>query len=57
MLVNEEALPIVLSLLDQLYEQRRRMRELCDVLSRTVPDELRQTLVQYLAERTPSDHA
>lgn len=26
--VNEEALPIILSLLDQLYELRRRMREL-----------------------------
>ena len=28
MQVNEEALPIVLSLLDQLYELRRRMRAL-----------------------------
>jgi chaperone modulatory protein CbpM len=26
--VNEEALPVVLSLLDQLYEMRRRLREL-----------------------------
>lgn len=34
--VNEEALPIVLSLLDQLYDQRRRMRELCDMLRRTI---------------------
>jgi chaperone modulatory protein CbpM len=28
MAVNEEALPVVLSLLDQLYELRRRLREL-----------------------------
>jgi len=28
MLVNEEALPVVLSLLDQLYELRRRLREM-----------------------------
>ena len=28
MAVNEEALPVVLSLLDQLYALRRRMREL-----------------------------
>lgn len=26
--VNEEALPVVLSLLDQLYELRRRLREM-----------------------------
>ena len=35
--VNEEALPIVLSLLDQLYEVRRRMRELGQALGRTAP--------------------
>jgi chaperone modulatory protein CbpM len=28
MAVNEEALPVVLSLLDQLYELRRRLREM-----------------------------
>ena len=32
MQVNEEALPVVLSLLDQLYEARRRMRRVCDAL-------------------------
>jgi chaperone modulatory protein CbpM len=49
--VNEEALPIVLSLLDQLYEQRRRMRELGGALSRVVPDALREELVRHLSER------
>lgn len=48
--VNEEALPVVLSLLDQLYEIRRRMRELGDVLGRTVPLELRQSLALQLQE-------
>jgi chaperone modulatory protein CbpM len=52
MQVNEEALPIVLSLLDQLYDQRRRMRELTDALRRTAPDEVRRNLAQYLASRT-----
>jgi chaperone modulatory protein CbpM len=55
MQVNEEALPVVLSLLDQLYEQRRRMRELCDLLRRTASDEVRQTLARYLANHMPSD--
>ena len=49
MQVNEEALPVVLSLLDQLYDQRRRMRELGEALHRTVPVEVRQTLARHLA--------
>jgi len=53
MQVNEEALPVVLSLLDQLYDQRRRMRELCDALRRTAPDEVRRDLARHLAQRTP----
>jgi chaperone modulatory protein CbpM len=47
--VNEEVLPIVLSLLDQLYEQRRRMQQLCDALRRIAPDDVRQKLAQHLA--------
>jgi len=50
MLVNDEALPIVLSLLDQLYDQRRRMRELCDALRQTAPDEVRRNLASHLAD-------
>lgn len=46
--VNEEALPIVLSLLDQLYEVRRRMRELGQALGRTAPLEVRQAVVTQL---------
>ena len=48
MQVNEEALPVVLSLLDQLYEARRRMRRVRDALDQATPDELRQALVQLM---------
>ena len=51
MQVNEEALPIVLSLLDQLYEQRRRLRELSDALAAVVPDEWRLALARHLGGR------
>ncbi len=48
MQVNEEALPVVLSLLDQLYEARRRMRRVRDALDQATPDDLRQALVQLM---------
>ena len=48
MQVNDEALPVILSLLDQLYDQRRRMRELNEALSRIAPSEIRQLLAQHL---------
>lgn len=48
MRINEEALPLVLSLLDQLYDQRRRMRELSEAIRQVASDELRQNLVQHL---------
>jgi chaperone modulatory protein CbpM len=47
--INEDALPVVLSLLDQLYAQRRRMRALYSALRRTAPDEVRRTLARHLA--------
>jgi len=53
--VNEAALPIVLSLLDQLYDMRRRMRELGTGLGRTVPETARQELAAYLCEYRPVD--
>jgi chaperone modulatory protein CbpM len=51
--VNEEALPVVLSLLDQLYDQRRRMRALSDALRRVVPEDVRQSLMRYVMELSP----
>lgn len=50
--VNEEALPVVLSLLDQLYDQRRRMRELTEALRRLGTEELCRNLALHLAPAT-----
>jgi chaperone modulatory protein CbpM len=47
--INEAALPIVLSLLDQVYDLRRRMRELSGAIDETVPEDLRRTLFERLA--------
>ncbi|MCP8891627.1 chaperone modulator CbpM [Sphingomonas faeni] len=47
--VNEAALPVVLSLLDQLYDARRRMRELGDALGDLAPAPLRQALIDRLS--------
>ncbi len=51
--VNEEALPVVLSLLDQLYDQRRRMRELGDALRQIASEEVRRKLEDHLLYRSP----
>ena len=48
MQVNEEALPVVLSLLDQLYEARRRMRRVRDALDQATPAELRREVLALL---------
>ena len=48
--INEEALPVVLSLLDQLYEQRRRLRALNDAIVAVAPEDVRRDLAQYLAK-------
>jgi len=53
MQVNEEALPVVLSLLDQLYDTRRRMRRLRVALDRTVTDDTRRDLMRRLLETEP----
>ncbi len=53
MQVNEEALPVVLSLLDQLYETRRRMRRVRDALDRAAPPELREEVLRLLAFEIP----
>jgi chaperone modulatory protein CbpM len=48
--INEEALPVVLSLLDQLYDQRRRLRALTDAIAAVAPEEVRRDLARHLAE-------
>ena len=52
MRVGEEAMPLVLSLLDQLYDARRRMREVGAALAEMAPETLRLELMRRLAERT-----
>jgi len=48
MQVNEDALPVVLSLLDQVYALRRRMREIGEALDRSASEETRQSLIRHL---------
>jgi chaperone modulatory protein CbpM len=55
MQVNEAALPVVLSLLDQLYDMRRRLRELRTGLGLTVPETARRALAAYLYDDGPAD--
>jgi chaperone modulatory protein CbpM len=45
--VDDEAMPLVLSLLDQVYSLRRQMRRLCDAVAaqpRDVQDAIRKAL-------------
>ena len=50
MQVNEEALPVVLSLLDQLYDQRRRMRDLNAALMGALSEAMRHDVALWLAD-------
>lgn len=49
MQVNEDALPVVLSLLDQLYALRRQTRQLAAALEQAAPDDVRADLLRRLA--------
>jgi chaperone modulatory protein CbpM len=51
--LQEEALPVVLHLLDQLYDTRRRLRRLCEVVEQVAPEDLRESLLRTL--RRPHD--
>ena len=46
--INEDALPVVLLLLDQLYDLRRQMRDLNDAFMQVVPRDLRHDLAAHL---------
>jgi chaperone modulatory protein CbpM len=41
--IDEEALPLVLGLIDQVYGLRRQLRRLCEAL-RTQPEEVRRAI-------------
>jgi chaperone modulatory protein CbpM len=49
MQVNEEALPVVLHLLDQLHDTRRRIRDVAEALTLTAPEDVRQRMMRLLA--------
>ena len=46
--VDEEAMPVVLSLLDQLYDARRRMRALAEAIA-AAPEEPRRAVLERIA--------
>jgi chaperone modulatory protein CbpM len=54
--VEEETMPLVLSLLDQLYTQRRQMKALMGALQRQ-PDDVRRAILDVLeaARRPPGN--
>jgi chaperone modulatory protein CbpM len=45
--IDDEAMPLVLGLLDQIYSLRRQMRRLCDAVA-AQPDDTRQAIRQTL---------
>ncbi len=48
--INDEALPVVLSLLDQVYAARRHMRRVRDAIERQTGADLREELGRVLRE-------
>lgn len=50
--LQEDVLPIVLGLMDQLYGERRRLRRLRDIVDQLAPVDVRQALLQALSSRT-----
>ena len=46
--LEEDALPVVLRLLDQLYDARRRLRRLRDAVDQAAPPDVRAAVLQAL---------
>lgn len=49
--VNEAALPVVLSLLDQLYGLRRHVRAIGDAIDQIASEDMRRALTAHLASQ------
>jgi chaperone modulatory protein CbpM len=49
--VDEEALPLILGLLDQVYDLRRQLRRVCDALA-AQPQEVQAAVRRALPSRT-----
>ena len=47
--VGDDALPLVLSLLDQLYDARRRTRELGEAIALIAPEDMCRDVIRLLA--------
>lgn len=52
--IDDEALPVVLSLVDQLYAARRQMVRLREAVEHAAPDEVRQAILGALAGPPPA---
>src|SRR5260370_27823695 len=52
--IDEEALPLVLGLLDQVYDLRRQLRRMCDALA-AQPQEVQAAVRRALPPRTGSE--
>ena len=52
--IGADALPVVLSLLDQVHALRRSLRDVCDAVA-TLPEEHRDAVRRYLERRYPSE--
>ena len=46
--IDEDALPVVLSLVDQLYATRRQMEKLRRAVEEAAPEEVRQAILGFL---------
>ena len=56
--IDEEALPLVLGLLDQVYDLRRQLRRMCDALAvqpQDVQAAIRRALPPLTGRETPHD--
>lgn len=49
--ISDDALPVVLRLLDQLYDTRRQLRRLGEAVERAAPGEVRDRIVAALLDR------
>jgi len=56
--IDEEALPLVLGLLDQVYDLRRQLRRVCDALAAQPPEVqaiIREALPPLVGAEAPQD--
>jgi chaperone modulatory protein CbpM len=52
--IDDEGLPLVLGLLDQVYDLRRQLRRMCDALA-AQPPEVQASVKRALRPRRPAD--